>query len=306
MELAKAYWLLNNNLNQQKADYYKYSDKTPYERGMEALNYYRYYGGKPLNIEKTYYNRLLMPIYDDLDLFQLNITKKLLKIKEFQDDFEMDQTTKEILNLTKIVPISIKEIIKNKKCIFKDIVSEFKKVKTDTNLILKEGVNKRKIIKPFLQFMEHRELDDQNMMNKIRKQFQNNCERILKFRENMMIEENLKEIRESKKHEEKFNDYIVGFKKNLESKNRRMKIERLKMKINDLQSNLEEEMMKKNEIPKIKRKVIALGVYKYNPNQINEDKNNQFFEMPQYQSSSINKSISSFSRYIKDKISEEI
>ena len=68
MELAKAYWLLNNNINQKKADYYKYSDKSPYERGIDALDYFRYYGGKPLNIEKTYYNRLLMPIFDDLDL----------------------------------------------------------------------------------------------------------------------------------------------------------------------------------------------------------------------------------------------
>ena len=308
MELAKAYWLLNNNINQKKADYYKYSDKSPYERGIDALDYFRYYGGKPLNIEKTYYNRLLMPIFDDLDLFQLKITKILLKMKEFQDDFQMDETTKELLNLTKIVPISVKEIIKNKKSIFKDIVSEFKNTKNDTNLILKEGMEQRKIMKPFLQFMEHRELDDQDMMNKIRKQFKSNCERILKFRENMMIEENLKEIRESEKHEERFNDYLIDFKKNLENKNRRMKLERLKMKNNDLQLNLEDDMLKKKEIPKIKRKVISLGFYKYNPNsQVNENEDNKpFFYIPQYQSSSINKSISSFSRYIKDKISEEI
>ena len=308
MELAKAYWLLNNNINQKKADYYKYSDKSPYERGIDALDYFRYYGGKPLNIEKTYYNRLLMPIFDDLDLFQLKITKILLKMKEFQDDFQMDETTKELLNLTKIVPISVKEIIKNKKSIFKDIVSEFKNTKNDTNLILKEGMEQRKIMKPFLQFMEHRELDDQDMMNKIRKQFKSNCERILKFRENMMIEENLKEIRESEKHEERFNDYLIDFKKNLENKNRRMKLERLKMKNNDLQLNLEDDMLKKKEIPKIKRKIISLGFYKYNPNsQVNENEDNKpFFDIPQYQSSSINKSISSFSRYIKDKISEEI
>jgi hypothetical protein len=52
MNIAKTYWLLNSNVNQPKADYYKTSDKTPYERGMDALDYYRYYGGKPLNIEK--------------------------------------------------------------------------------------------------------------------------------------------------------------------------------------------------------------------------------------------------------------
>ena len=29
MDIAKTYWLLNNNVNQPKADYYRNSDKTP-------------------------------------------------------------------------------------------------------------------------------------------------------------------------------------------------------------------------------------------------------------------------------------
>ena len=307
MELAKAYWLLKSNVNQPKADYYRNSNKTPYERGMDALDYFRYYGGKPLNIEKTYLNRLIMPIYEDLDLFQLKITKKFLKIKEFQDNFNADETTKELVNLTKIVSISIKENIKNKKSIFKNTVSDFKSTKKDINIILEEGFNKRKIIKPFLQFMEHRELDDQELMNKIRLKFKNNCDRIKNFRENMMIEENLKEIRETEINKEKFNDYLVDFQKNLESKGRRMKIERLKMKINDIQLNLENKMMKKNEIPKIKRKIISLGLYKYNPNKENKssDKKEIFFDNSR-KTKSIDNNMSSFSRYIKDKISEEI
>ena len=303
MELAKTYWLLNNNINQPIADYYRNSDKTPYERGMEALDYYRYYGGKPLNIEKTYLNRLIMPIYEDLDLFQLKITKNFLKIKEFQDTFNGDETTKELLNLTKTVSISVKENIKNKKSLLKDIISEFKSTKKDINIILEDGVKKRTIIKPFLQFMEHRELDDQDIMNKIRLQYKTNCQRLRNFREHMMIEDNLKEIHKNEISKDKFNDYLVEFQKNLESKGRQMKIERLKMKINDIQLTLENEMLKKKEIPKIKRKVISLGFYKYNPkNNTNKTK----IDGNSKKTKSTYNNMSSFSRYIKDKISEEI
>ena len=310
MEIAKTYWLLNSNLNQPKADYYRYSDKTPYERGIDALDYFRYYGGKPINIEKTYYNRLIMPIYEDLDLFQLDITKKFLKIKDFQDNFNRDETTKGLVNLSKTVSISIKENIKNKKSILKDIISEFKSTKNDTKLILEEGVNKRKILKPFLQFMEHRELDDQELMNKTKYKFQSNCERLRKFRENMMIEENLKEIRETERDAEKFNDYLVEFQKNLENKARRMKIERLKMKVNDMQLNIENEMMIKREIPKIKRKIVPVGTFKYDPNKEYENNeildykgNNQKMSQNHKNRSDSNYG-SSFSRFIKDNISE--
>ena len=312
MDIAKTYWLLNSNLNQPKADYYRNSDKTSYERGIDALDYFRYYGGKPLNIEKTYYNRLIMPIYEDLDLFQLAITKKFLKIKDFQDNFNCDETTKELVNLSKIVSISIKENIKIRKSFIKDIISEFKSTNKDTNLILEEGVNKRRIIKPFLQFMEHRELDDQELMNKIKYKFQKNCERLRKFRENMMIEENLKEIRDSEKNVEKFNDYLVELQKSLESKARRMKIERLKMKINDIQLNLENEIMTKREISKIKRKIVPVGVYKYDPNK--EYENSEILDYSgnnskisqNHKNNSYSNDGSTFSRYIKDKISEEI
>ena len=255
MDIAKTYWLLNNNVNQPKADYYRYSDKTPYERGMEAFDYYRYYGGKPLNIQKTYLNRLIMPIYEDLDLFQLRTIKVLLKIKDIQDNFNADESMKDLLNLEKVVSTSIKENVKNKKVLYKNILSEFKETKKETNKILKEGVKNRKILLPFVNFMEHRELDDQELMNKIRLKFKNNSERIKKFKDNMLVAENLKEKRDNEREVEKFNDYLVEFQKNLESKGRRSKIERLKMKINDIQMNLENEMLKRNEIPKINRNV---------------------------------------------------
>ena len=303
MEIAKTYWLLNNNVNQPKADYYKYSNKTPYERGVEALDYYRYFGGKPLNIEKTYLNRLIMPIYDDLDLFQLNITKKLLKIKEFQDNFNGDETTKELVNLSKTVSILVKENLKDRKTFSKNIISEFKSTNKDTNKILDEGVKSRTMLKPFVQLMEHRELDDQDLMNNIRLKFKSNCERIRKFRESMMVEDNLKDMMDNERDVEKFNNYLVDIQKKLESKARRMKIERLKMKINDMQLRTEKEMMKKKEIPKIKRNIDFYGHYIYNPN--NDKKEMSEYKSEYSKNNKISKSNSSFSRYIKRKLGDE-
>ena len=303
MEIAKTYWLLNNNVNQPKADYYKYSNKTPYERGVEALDYYRYFGGKPLNIEKTYLNRLIMPIYDDLDLFQLNITKKLLKIKEFQDNFNGDETTKELVNLSKTVSILVKENLKDRKTFSKNIISEFKSTNKDTNKILNEGIKNRTILKPFVQLMEHRELDDQELMNNIRLKFKSNCERIRKFRESMMVEDNLKDMMDNERDVEKFNNYLVDIQKKLESKARRMKIERLKMKINDIQLRTEKEMMKKKEIPKIKRNIDFYGHYIYNPN--NDKKEMSEYKSEYSKNNKISKSNSSFSRYIKSKLGDE-
>ena len=323
MDIAKTYWLLNNNVNQPKADYYRNSDKTPYERGMEAFDYYRYYGGKPLNIQKTYLNRLIMPIYEDLDLFQLRTIKTLLKIKDIQDNFNADESIKDLLNLENLVSTSIKENVKNKKVLYKDILSEFKETKKETNKILKEGVKNRKILLPFVNFMEHRELDDQELMNKIRLKFKNNSERIRKFKDNMLVTENLKEKRENEREIEKFNDYLVEFQKNLESKGRRTKIERLKMKINDIQMNLENEMLKRNEIPKINRNVKYYEYYRYNKNKDGDNKNSEKVNMNENQSklskktkksksekSKSNKeskteSFSSFSKFLQSKNGDE-
>ena len=323
MDIAKTYWLLNNNVNQPKADYYRNSDKTPYERGMEAFDYYRYYGGKPLNIQKTYLNRLIMPIYEDLDLFQLRTIKTLLKIKDIQDNFNADESMKDLLNLENLVSTSIKENVKNKKVLYKDILSEFKETKKETNKILKEGVKNRKILLPFVNFMEHRELDDQELMNRIRLKFKNNNERIKKFKDNMLLTENLKEKRENEREIKKFNDYLVEFQKNLESRGRRSKIERLKMKINDIQMNLENEMLKRNEIPKINRNVKYYEYYRYNKNKDRDNKNSEKVNITENQSKlskktkktkseksksnreSKTESFSSFSKFLQSKNGDE-
>lgn len=263
MELARTYWFLNNKINQPKIDYYQYSNKTPYERGIEALDYYRYYGGKPLNIEKTYYNRLLMPIFDDLDLFQLSITRILLNIKELQTSFNQDETIKELINLTKTIPILVKEFLKNQKNYLKSIIQELKLtkkgIKTDINSI----ISSRTILLPFVQFMQHRELKTQDILKNIRLKYKISLNKVRSLRENLLVEENLVEKFEAKKEVEEFNDYLIYFQKNLESKGRIMKIERIKMKINDIQMKLEKEVLKTNEDVKVRRNVVYVGFYRY-------------------------------------------
>ena len=263
MELARTYWFLNNKINQPKIDYYQYSNKTPYERGIEALDYYRYYGGKPLNIEKTYYNRLLMPIFDDLDLFQLSITRILLNIKELQNSFNQDETIKELINLTKTIPILVKEFLKNQKNHLKSIIQELKLtkkgIKTDINSI----ISSRTILLPFVQFMQHRELKTQDILKNIRLKYKISLNKVRSLRENLLVEENLVEKFEAKKEVEEFNDYLIYFQKNLESKGRIMKIERIKMKINDIQMKLEKEVLKTNEDVKVRRNVVYVGFYRY-------------------------------------------
>jgi len=263
MELARTYWFLNNKINQPKIDYYQYSNKTPYERGIEALDYYRYYGGKPLNIEKTYYNRLLMPIFDDLDLFQLSITRILLNIKELQTSFNQDETIKELINLTKTIPILVKEFLKNQKNHLKSIIQELKLtkkgIKTDINSI----ISSRTILLPFVQFMQHRELKTQDILKNIRLKYKISLNKVRSLRENLLVEENLVEKFEAKKEVEEFNDYLIYFQKNLESKGRIMKIERIKMKINDIQMKLEKEVLKTNEDVKVRRNVVYVGFYRY-------------------------------------------
>ena len=263
MELARTYWFLNNKINQPKIDYYQHSNKTPYERGIEALDYYRYYGGKPLNIEKTYYNRLLMPIFDDLDLFQLSITRILLNIKELQTSFNQDETIKELINLTKTIPILVKEFLKNQKNHLKSIIQELKLtkkgIKTDINSI----ISSRTILLPFVQFMQHRELKTQDILKNIRLKYKISLNKVRSLRENLLVEENLVEKFEAKKEVEEFNDYLIYFQKNLESKGRIMKIERIKMKINDIQMKLEKEVLKTNEDVKVRRNVVYVGFYRY-------------------------------------------
>ena len=323
MDIAKTYWLLNDKINQPKVDYYQYSNKTPYQRGLEALDYFRYYGGKPINIEKTYYNRLLMPIFDDLDLFQLKITKIFLQIKDYQSTFINDNNIKELANLNKTIPILVKDIIKNNKNHYKAIKEELKLLKNGIKDDIRQIFSTRTILLPFVQYMEHRELKSQEIMKNIRLKFKMNSNKVKNLRENLLVEDNLIQKMEAKKEVERYNEYLINIKKDLESRGRIMKIERLKMKINDVQMKLEKEAKQKDEIPKVKRKIICLGYYRYD--EIEKKSNSKNKEKSSKKSSKSKKSKSkttknkkhtesktskknsknSFSEYIKSELSKK-
>ena len=298
MDIAKTYWLLNDKINQPKVDYYQYSNKTPYQRGLEALDYFRYYGGKPLNIEKTYYNRLLMPIFDDLDLFQLKITKIFLQIKEYQSTFINDNNIKELANLNKTIPILVKDIIKNNKNHYKAIKEELKLLKNGIKDDIRQIFSTRTILLPFVQYMEHRELKSQEIMKNIRLKFKMNSNKVKNLRENLLVEDNLIQKMEAKKEVERYNEYLINIKKDLESRGRIMKIERLKMKINDIQMKLEKEAKQKDEIPKVKRKIICLGYYRYD--EIEKKSNSKNKEKSSKKSSKSKKSKSKTTKNKKD------
>ena len=272
MELARTYWFLNDKINQPKIDYYQHSNKTPYERGIEALDYFRYYGGKPLNIEKTYYNRLLMPIFDDLDIFQLDITNIFLRFKEFQGNINQDEAVKELRNLNKTILIIVKEIIKRRKNHIKSIIEELKLTKKAIKSDINKIFHSRTMLLPFIQYMQQRELNAQERNKNIRYKFKINSNKVRNLRENMLVEENLIEKMEAKREVERYNEYLISIKKSLESRARNMKIERLKMKINDVQMNLEIEMAKNKDIIKVRRKVTFCGFYRFDEIKKSENK----------------------------------
>ena len=302
MDIAKTYWLLNDKINQPKVDYYQYSNKTPYQRGLEALDYFRYYGGKPLNIEKTYYNRLLMPIFDDLDLFQLKITNIFVEIKEFQQTFQTDNNIKDLVNLNKTIPILVKDILKHNKNHIKSIKEELKLTKNGIKDDIRQIFSNRTILLPFVQYMQHRELKTQENMKNIRLKFIMNSNKVKNLRENILVEENLIDKMEAKKEVERFNEYLINFKKDLESRARVMKIERLKMKVNDVQMTLEKEKTQNDEIPKIKRKIVCLGYYKYDD--IKSDKKSSKNNNKEKSSKKSSKSKKSKSKYTQSKKSK--
>ena len=88
-------------------------NNNPKERAIKAMNNLLSEGNR-IDIEKTRINKLIMPIFDDLDLFSLHITKLFLRIKEHQ---------KEINNSPLIDEISSNLIEKKLKDNYKEITT---------------------------------------------------------------------------------------------------------------------------------------------------------------------------------------
>ena len=120
----------------------------PKERAIKAMNNLLSEGNR-IDIEKTRINKLIMPIFDDLDLFSLHITKLFLRIKEHQ---------KEINNSPLIDEISSNLIEKKLKDNYKEITTygsqfenEFNDFKNELNKLFEK---KKKRIKKITRLEE--------------------------------------------------------------------------------------------------------------------------------------------------------
>ena len=123
-------------------------NNNPKERAIKAMNNLLSEGNR-IDIEKTRINKLIMPIFDDLDLFSLHITKMFLKIKEHQ---------KEINNSPLIDEISSNLIEKKLKDNYKEITTygsqfenEFNDFKNELNKLFEK---KKKRIKKITRLEE--------------------------------------------------------------------------------------------------------------------------------------------------------
>lgn len=123
-------------------------NNNPKERAIKAMNNLLSEGNR-IDIEKTRINKLIMPIFDDLDLFSLHITKLFLRIKEHQ---------KEINNSPLIDEISSNLIEKKLKDNYKEITTygsqfenEFNDFKNKLNKLFEK---KKKRIKKITRLEE--------------------------------------------------------------------------------------------------------------------------------------------------------
>ena len=123
-------------------------NNNPKERAIKAMNNLLSEGNR-IDIEKTRINKLIMPIFDDLDLFSLHITKLFLRIKEHQ---------KEINNSPLIDEISSNLIEKKLKDNYKEITTygsqfenEFNDFKNELNKLFEK---KKKRIKKITRLEE--------------------------------------------------------------------------------------------------------------------------------------------------------
>jgi hypothetical protein len=137
MNIAKTYWYLKNILNDKENEKlrklqfeHKYG-KILADEKIKALEDERL---KRIKKENELMSNLLMPIYDDLDLFALNITKILLKYKEYQKElkhyrFKLDRDYfKEFeYSIVNGIKENIVDVVKNDFTIFDEDFEKYKK-----------------------------------------------------------------------------------------------------------------------------------------------------------------------------------
>ena len=150
MNIAKTYWYLKNILNEKENEKLRNLQfetkfgKSIADEKLKALEKERL---KNIQKENEIMSNYLMPIYDDLDLFALKITKILLKYKEYQKElknfrFKLDRDYFEEFEYSIVNGIkeNIVDVVKNDFSVFDDDFEKYKKKMMDKiNLKLKKA-----------------------------------------------------------------------------------------------------------------------------------------------------------------------
>ena len=150
MNIAKTYWYLKNILDEKENEKLRNLQfetkfgKSIADEKLKALEKERL---KNIQKENEIMSNYLMPIYDDLDLFALKITKILLKYKEYQKElknfrFKLDRDYfKEFeYSIVNGIKENIVDVVKNDFSVFDDDFEKYKKKMMDKiNLKLKKA-----------------------------------------------------------------------------------------------------------------------------------------------------------------------
>ena len=150
MNIAKTYWYLKNILDEKENEKLRNLQfetkfgKSIADEKLKALEKERL---KNIQKENEIMSNYLMPIYDDLDLFALNITKIFLKYKEYQKElknfrFKLDRDYfKEFeYSIVNGIKENIVDVVKNDFSVFDDDFEKYKKKMMDKiNLKLKKA-----------------------------------------------------------------------------------------------------------------------------------------------------------------------
>ena len=141
MNIAKTYWYLKNILDEKENEKLRNLQfetkfgKSIADEKLKALEKERL---KNIQKENEIMSNYLMPIYDDLDLFALNITKIFLKYKEYQKElknfrFKLDRDYfKEFeYSIVNGIKENIVDVVKNDFSVFDDDFEKYKKKMMD-------------------------------------------------------------------------------------------------------------------------------------------------------------------------------
>jgi hypothetical protein len=197
------------------------NDETPKERAKKYLG--SILGDRrKIDYEKTKINKLIMPIFDDLDLFSLNITKQFLKIKEHQKKVEKSPFIEELVENHGKINEKVRENYNEIKLFGIEVEKEFNNLEEDFQTFFKRKKRRIKKITKLENIIKRNKEHSDQELTKIRNHYDFWNEKI-----NFMAD-----ILEPK-------EYILQTEENyreiINYKLKRRKIENLKMKIDDIE-----------------------------------------------------------------------